>query len=150
MFGVVFCFRMKPMMSCCPHCGQPLPKCFVCLLYLGVTNPQLEFISWRNSYKSRHHSHQQSLQNTLPGGSGNSFGNGLGYDLSGVGEVGGAGAHREEELGTDPLSGGGDHWFVWCQHCKHGGHAGCLTRWFEDRRLCGVNGCNCRCSTSTA
>ena len=42
-------------------------------------------------------------------------------------------------------------WFMFCQRCKHGGHAGCLEKWFSNssngrqRRVCGVNGCNCLC-----
>lgn len=42
-------------------------------------------------------------------------------------------------------------WFMWCQRCKHGGHAGCLDKWFSEgsRRICGVNGCSCKCSISS-
>jgi hypothetical protein len=41
-------------------------------------------------------------------------------------------------------------WFMWCQRCKHGGHAGCLDKWFSGgRHTCGVNGCSCKCSMST-
>lgn len=62
-------------------------------------------------------------------------------------------------------------WFLFCQHCRHGGHATCIDQWFggfgqvclttaaaaasdsdnhdEDeirkRLVCGVNGCDCRC-----
>lgn len=61
-------------------------------------------------------------------------------------------------------------WFLFCQHCRHGGHAACIDQWFggsgrvcltaaaaaadsdnhdEDeirkRLVCGVNGCDCRC-----
>ena len=39
-------------------------------------------------------------------------------------------------------------WFFFCQHCKHGGHAGCIDEWFggsRKRLICGVNGCSCRC-----
>ena len=36
-------------------------------------------------------------------------------------------------------------WFTWCQHCRHGGHAGCLNDWFEGQGSCGVNGCDCNC-----
>ena len=41
-------------------------------------------------------------------------------------------------------------WFMWCQRCKHGGHAGCLDKWFSGgRRICGVNGCSCNCSMTS-
>lgn len=58
-------------------------------------------------------------------------------------------------------------WFFFCQHCRHGGHATCIDQWFGGtgavstaaeegevalcmevavkRRVCGVNGCDCRC-----
>ena len=48
-------------------------------------------------------------------------------------------------------------WFVWCQACRHGGHAGHIFDWFyggggEGNALpptiieCPVNGCFCRCA----
>jgi len=24
-------------------------------------------------------------------------------------------------------------WFTFCQNCKHGGHAGCLEKWFTEK-----------------
>lgn len=50
-------------------------------------------------------------------------------------------------------------WFLFCQHCRHGGHTRCLSDWFSTgdsqgsiseevrtrRTVCGVNGCNCQC-----
>jgi hypothetical protein len=38
------------------------------------------------------------------------------------------------------------HWFLFCQLCKHGGHAECIESWFGGARgVCGVNGCTCVC-----
>jgi len=34
--------RQKPVLSACPGCTKPLPKCYVCLLNLGALNPYLE------------------------------------------------------------------------------------------------------------
>ena len=36
-------------------------------------------------------------------------------------------------------------WFIWCQNCKHGGHASCIDSWFSLHEICGVNGCECGC-----
>ena len=37
-------------------------------------------------------------------------------------------------------------WVGWCQKCRHGGHVGHLTQWFESNGECPVSGCSCRCS----
>ena len=116
-------------MSCCAHCKQPLPRCYVCLLYMGLVNPQTELkMAMRrkagdsvqqqgeNKAKSTTEMTEEPRDSTR-------------YDYHNV------------------LSSG--HWFMWCQNCKHGGHANCIDMWFTDddcvRKLCGVNGCNCRC-----
>lgn len=31
--------RQKPVLSCCPQCKKPLPRCSICLLSLGCLNP---------------------------------------------------------------------------------------------------------------
>ncbi|VDM05062.1 unnamed protein product [Schistocephalus solidus] len=60
-------------------------------------------------------------------------------------------------------------WFVWCQACRHGGHAGHLSEWFYggggsdysgrggrtgsipvNLIECPVNGCTCRCASLDA
>ncbi|KAJ8984999.1 hypothetical protein NQ317_016910 [Molorchus minor] len=38
-----------------------------------------------------------------------------------------------------------DNWFTWCQTCRHGGHAGHMTQWFEEHQECPVTACTCRC-----
>lgn len=38
-----FC-RQKPIMHCCPQCKRPLPKCYICLSYMGLVNPQRELM----------------------------------------------------------------------------------------------------------
>ena len=38
------------------------------------------------------------------------------------------------------------HWMVWCQSCRHGGHADHMREWFERHDECPVSGCSCRCS----
>lgn len=40
--------RQKPVLSCCPQCRKPLPRCSVCLLPMGCLNPYLELKRERN------------------------------------------------------------------------------------------------------
>ncbi|KAL3911681.1 MAG: hypothetical protein SGPRY_008602 [Prymnesium sp.] len=40
------------------------------------------------------------------------------------------------------------HWMVWCQTCRHGGHAAHLEEWFAAHDECPVSGCTCRCATN--
>ena len=34
--------KMRPVLSCCPQCRKPLPRCSICLLSLGCLNPYME------------------------------------------------------------------------------------------------------------
>lgn len=40
--------KMKPVLSCCPTCRKPLPKCSICMLPLGVLNPFVELTKDRS------------------------------------------------------------------------------------------------------
>jgi hypothetical protein len=40
--------KMKPVLSCCPQCRKPLPRCAVCLLSLGCLNPYMELTRERS------------------------------------------------------------------------------------------------------
>jgi hypothetical protein len=31
--------KQRPLISCCANCKKPLPRCYVCLLYMGMVNP---------------------------------------------------------------------------------------------------------------
>lgn len=42
--------RQKPVLTCCPQCKKPLPRCSICLLSLGCLNPYLELQRERNQY----------------------------------------------------------------------------------------------------
>lgn len=39
-----------------------------------------------------------------------------------------------------------DKAIVWCQNCKHGGHANHLAEWFSKYNVCPVSGCDCQCN----
>jgi len=38
-------------------------------------------------------------------------------------------------------------WFLWCQQCKHGGHAQHILEWFikDKQQECPVSDCTCQC-----
>ncbi|GAX19300.1 hypothetical protein FisN_4Lh123 [Fistulifera solaris] len=40
--------KMKPVLSCCPTCRKPLPRCSICMLSLGVLNPFVELTKDRS------------------------------------------------------------------------------------------------------
>ena len=42
--------RQNPVLTCCPTCKKPLPRCSICLLSLGCLNPYMELQRERNQY----------------------------------------------------------------------------------------------------
>jgi len=40
--------KMKPVLSCCPQCRKPLPRCSICMLSLGALNPYMELTKERS------------------------------------------------------------------------------------------------------
>lgn len=40
--------KMKPVLSCCPQCRKPLPRCAICLLSLGTLNPYMQLTRERS------------------------------------------------------------------------------------------------------
>jgi hypothetical protein len=137
-------------MFCCPNCKKPLPKCYICLGSLGLVNPQAEIkahlarktvataIPSASSASPTPSSHPPppislSLLETTDEDVG-------GSDLP---NPGGGGGQNTELQHQNFLSQG--RWVMWCQHCKHGGHASCIDLWFQSHGVCGVNGCHCTC-----
>ncbi|KAL3809188.1 hypothetical protein ACHAXA_000707, partial [Cyclostephanos tholiformis] len=110
--------RQKPVLTCCPQCKKPLPRCSICLLSLGCLNPYMELQRERNQYP-------RSGTPMLGSGGGGSI-QGM-EDLSGLASI--------------PFA----TWFAWCMRCKHGGHAHHLCAWFEKHATCAVSGCDCNC-----
>jgi hypothetical protein len=78
----------------CPQCRKPLPRCAICLMYMGVGASSVY------NYKT--------------------------------------------STGETPKS-SFDHWFTWCQTCRHGGHAAHILEWFKSHTECPVSKCHCRC-----
>ena len=119
--------KQKPIINCCPACKKPLPRCYVCQLYMGLVNPYAEFN--RALTQKRKVAEPSSSAANIASNEG----------LNGADIV--KDEHNVLEFGR---------WFFFCQHCKHGGHAGCIDEWFggsqkQSRLICGVNGCSCRC-----
>ena len=112
--------KMKPVLSCCPQCRKPLPRCSICMLSLGALNPYMELTKDR----SHHHRNSNNNNNTTITGP-------LSPPL--VGDL--------TTLGNLPFA----EWFTWCMRCKHGGHAHHLVGWFAKHETCPVSGCHCSC-----
>ena len=64
--------RQKPVLTCCPTCKKPLPRCSICLLSMGCLNPYMELQRERNQY---------------PRGSGHMIAPGGNEDLSGLANI---------------------------------------------------------------
>jgi WD repeat-containing protein mio len=114
--------NMKPVLSCCPHCRKPLPRCSICMLSLGTLNPYIELTRDRSRQVSR------------TGGGGSVGSNYLGFNSLGPPD-------DLSLLANSPFA----EWFTWCVRCKHGGHAHHLVGWFAKHETCPVSGCDCRC-----
>lgn len=123
-----FLRKQRPVINFCPSCKKPLPRCYVCQLYVGLVNPHAEIsrvIAQRRRIAER----------TSDGG--------------GAKVVAEAVAGGEEDKSDHNILEFG-RWLFFCQRCKHGGHAACISDWFSenDRTTCGVNGCTCLCQTA--
>ncbi|CAM9416523.1 unnamed protein product [Phaeothamnion confervicola] len=127
--------RQKPVLTGCPACRKPLPKCYICLLPMGCLNPYLEIRRQQHKMKQQKAQQQQSGALSVGGGSAGGLGPG------GVATGGGEPADALAELASIQFA----EWFTWCQRCKHGGHAHHLADWFETHDECGISGCDCRC-----
>ncbi|CAM9303952.1 unnamed protein product, partial [Chrysoparadoxa australica] len=64
--------QQKPLLSCCPACRKPLPKCYICLLSLGALNPYLEMkrqqqkLNLLQRGRSKHLEHTTHTQRAPP------------------------------------------------------------------------------------
>jgi hypothetical protein len=113
--------KMKNILSCCPQCRKPLPRCAICMLSLGALNPYAELTKARSM-----------ISNSSANIGSSNIGNLLNKpqtpdDLS--------------SLANLPFA----EWFTWCMRCKHGGHAHHMVGWFSTHEVCPVAGCDCTC-----
>uniref|UniRef100_A0A0X3PQ69 MIOS-like alpha-solenoid domain-containing protein n=2 Tax=Schistocephalus solidus TaxID=70667 RepID=A0A0X3PQ69_SCHSO len=138
----------------CWHCRKPLPRCSICLMHLG-------------SVIGSESTTPTAIAADLPGGR-------LRTDLSPSARLKTGPVRPPKSLSEDIRGNGGtvlpvSSWFVWCQACRHGGHAGHLSEWFYggggsdysgrggrtgsipvNLIECPVNGCTCRCASLDA
>jgi len=112
-----FLTRQKAILSCCPACRKPLPRCYVCLLGLGCLNPYTELKRQRQAEIKRDNNRNRGGGNNGTLGGFSSLGNDLGFS----------------------------NFWTWCTVCKHGGHTNHLLQWFQSHDTCGVSGCDCKC-----
>lgn len=133
----------------------------------GMVNPYLE-LNRVMTQKRISADRLLASGDSIKGGGGPSS-SGFGDDPAGSGSGSTAGSTGCKEIEHNSVSFG--KWFFFCQHCRHGGHATCIDQWFGGtgavsssqaqesvgspslcvevgavkRRVCGVNGCDCRC-----
>lgn len=134
--------KQRPLLNCCPGCKRQLPLCYVCHMYIGLINPNLEFT--RNISVIKSQTAKNSNSNNLNGNSNNSS----------------SGNNEQQHVHHDNFVLDKGQWIFFCQRCKHGGHASCIDCWFSKKNnvdldtssdnlyshsVCGVNGCNCFC-----
>ncbi|KAM7541532.1 hypothetical protein Aperf_G00000038674 [Anoplocephala perfoliata] len=157
----------------CWHCLKPLPRCSICLMHMGseigCDGVDGEVTSSRSRRKR---SRKMNItRNTLSRTALNvSVESGGSKAIPGVKamKIDATKSKKSEVTGgsNDASRGGPLHlpsWFVWCQSCRHGGHAGHIFNWFYggDKRRgsagggaplssdlieCPVNGCSCHCA----
>jgi len=122
----------KKVISHCPNteCGKTLPSCSVCLTPVGIMNPYIELLNKAKAgkYASIAFTKQLGLRNS-----------GVMQEISGP-----EGGAQGENTGV-AMSREIEEWMLWCQTCKHGGHAHHLIEWFEQQIECPVSSCHCNC-----
>ena len=114
--------KMKQILSCCPNCRKPLPKCAVCMLPMGIVNPYMDLIRRMSSSSS------SSLLLNSPSS----------HDTKDM-------TATADSTTTMPNAVPIAEWFTWCRRCKHGGHAHHMASWFATHSTCPVSGCDCPC-----
>lgn len=116
--------------SVCPNrdCRQPLPVCAVCAMHIGAPpDDALDVDAPADPIvRPPTPSHQRS-QHSPP---------------SSIASGSSVGANVRSFASAA---------LVWCQTCRHGGHAAHLAEWFRRKhRVCPAPGCKCRCPTLDA
>lgn len=106
----------------CPRCGRHLPRCAICKLWLGTTEPRQEKKPLRSS--------------------GDREVDGAAVDADTSGATGAEDASVEDKL-NDTMR----KLLSFCVRCGHGYHAHHAKMWFERHRVCAVAECECLCQT---
>ncbi|OAF64692.1 hypothetical protein A3Q56_07567, partial [Intoshia linei] len=108
----------------CQFCKNPLPKCALCLQFLGVkTDDKKEF---DNEHDSTIHTNKFSFR-----------------QMYGKDDL-----PDESEESTVKKFSPTDISVTWCRRCRHGGHTSHLIDWFKENEKCSVSNCSCTCNVS--
>lgn len=144
----------------CKHCLKPMPRCSICLMHLGsvalpLTDSSVDTVRHEEALV-------RSAISAIP-----TLADGLAHvmQLSVLGSIKHAGTPQIGSVRKDASSRPSTnealaslaHLFIWCQACRHGGHASHLADWFyystdvsgdlNRQRQCPVSGCPCRCAS---
>ncbi|KAF1985276.1 hypothetical protein K402DRAFT_464592 [Aulographum hederae CBS 113979] len=103
----------------CPHCGRHVPRCAICLMWLGTPDPLKENSRAPNPSSSQHA--QQGARDEKKDGE----------DRRRATEV------EMEDLMARQV--------VFCITCNHGFHGGHAKDWFMRHQTCPVPDCQCMC-----
>jgi hypothetical protein len=147
---LAFLRKQRPVVGSCPHCKKQLPRCYVCLLYMGLVNPCAEFNRVMSIRRRVADAALLAARRTGPPDKPGAAVSMPDNDTERVAD------HNTLEYGK---------WFFFCQRCRHGGHATCIESWFDHAQnigvktnrtgtshgnqgyeVCGVSGCFCRCT----
>ena len=115
-----FLRKQKPILNCCPNCKKPLPRCYVCQLYMGLVNPHLEFNRIMNQKRDMVDNSKEKID---------SF---------------------ESKQEHNVLEFGSWFFFCQrCKHGGHAACIDAWFEGDKSngRSICGVNGCDCNCNT---
>ncbi|KAL5967447.1 GATOR complex protein MIOS [Taenia solium] len=165
----------------CWHCLKPLPRCSICLMHMGSEVGELTEAKTKSSHKkAATPATDKTATSSTKGNLSDTTGVTPLEVPSGATVLGtniiSKTAEKKSTKITIPLSkkpeavGGSDDasrggplrlasWFVWCQACRHGGHASHIFDWFyggsgssgsalsSNLIECPVNGCFCHCAS---
>ncbi|CAL8069503.1 unnamed protein product [Calicophoron daubneyi] len=149
----------------CQNCRKPLPRCSICLMHLGTVAPStMDFGMTGHAAESTlkqaamvcvpplTDSMTRLLQLNILGPTN--------QDLSSAAVADQLLKKTRPSQRATEIPSAMANWFIWCQACRHGGHASHLAEWFYgstgatddvDRfNQCPVSGCQCRCASLDA
>ncbi|CAH8544514.1 unnamed protein product [Dicrocoelium dendriticum] len=144
----------------CKHCLKPMPRCSICLMHLGSVALPLDDSSMAtlrhedalvrsaiSAFPALSDSVARVMQLSILGSVNRSRTSPTGSALEAVS------SHLSVSEALASLA----RLFIWCQACRHGGHASHLADWFycstdvsgdlSRQRQCPVSGCPCRCAS---
>ena len=105
----------------CPKCGRHMPRCVICMMWLGMPASY--------PYSTGGAGEPKSTVKTLGSGHPNINGNGSAEE------------NQEKKTAKDVMK----DFIAVCRRCWHMSHGAHSEEWFEQHDVCAVPGCECRC-----